>query len=564
MQGGVVSLPKSQVLRVESRDSDLSGYLRRQEALRRNPDTRARDWLDLARWAKAQGLEQGARDAALAAAELDPKLDGLEPLLRGFRYTYDDQLGRWIPYEEAMRRRGFVLAGGAWISREEMAERNRQREASEAQAARIREAARADRAARQTEMLLATQTALLNETIRDRGPNASPYTSPYSAYAWPVVVIPGYYPSPCQRASCMPPGEGAVTTALAAMTTATGARSRTGTTASPGSRAACSPAISAAGRRSLRRTGRPSPPDPLSHPHSRTPGRGGGGNVQPDPHIISAFGMGVRAPSCGTIGASVVLSVCFEEGGLPMPESLFKRVAVFEGLPEEWVAELSAASEERRFDGNSVVFRKDDPCDGLYVVSRGGVVVRNEVVGQPIERVQALGPGDVFGEAEALDAVPRQFSARTLGPTVVYRIPEEPLLNVLKRHPEIEVSLRAPVPPAAEGPRARADGSGEPHGAAHLDRPRRAPDPQNGERIVLRLENLSTGGACLSPAPEDWRLRKPLRFTLGIESKPELLRVSGVVRWRLGRAVGVAFDGAGPALRRRVHEALSELLPRTH
>lgn len=208
MQGGVVSLPKSQVLRVEARDSDLSGYLRRKEALRRSADTRARDWLELARWAKAQGLEQGAREAALAAAELDPNLDGLEPLLRGFRYTYDDQLGRWIPYEESMRRRGFVFTGGVWISREEMAERNRQREAEEARFARMRETARADRAARQTEMLLATQTALLNETIRDRdrGPNASPYVSPYSTYGWPVVVIPGYYPSPCQRASCMPPG----------------------------------------------------------------------------------------------------------------------------------------------------------------------------------------------------------------------------------------------------------------------------------------------------------------------------------------------------------------------
>ena len=84
---------------------------------------------------------------------------------------------------------------------------------------------------------------------------------------------------------------------------------------------------------------------------------------------------------------------------------------------------------------------------------------------------------------------------------------------------------------------------------------------EGGERLGLRLENLSTGGACLSPAPADWRVRKPLRFVLGTEDKPELLRVSGAVRWRLGGLVGVAFDGAGPALRRRVHDALRELLP---
>lgn len=204
MQGGVVSLPKSQVLRVESKDSDLSGYLRRKEALRRSPDTRAQDWLELARWAKAQGLEQGAREAALMAAELDPKLEGVATLLRGYRYTYDEQLGRWISYEESMRRRGFVFTQGAWISREELAERARLHREAEEQAARIREAARAERAARQTEMLLATQTALLAETVRERERErfVAPY-APYAGYGWPVVVIPGYFPRrPCHHGDC--------------------------------------------------------------------------------------------------------------------------------------------------------------------------------------------------------------------------------------------------------------------------------------------------------------------------------------------------------------------------
>src|SRR5215218_3710925 len=216
MQGGVVSLPKSQVLRVESKDSDLSGYLRRKEALRRSADARAQDWLELARWAKTQGLEQGAREAALVAAELDPKLEGLATLLRGYKYTFDEQLGRWISYEDSMRKRGFVFTQGAWISREELAERARLQREAEAQVAQMREAARADRAARQTEMLLATQTALLQETVRERerdrysSPYGAPYAAPYAGYGWPVVVIPGYFPRPCHGGECNnpPPGGG--------------------------------------------------------------------------------------------------------------------------------------------------------------------------------------------------------------------------------------------------------------------------------------------------------------------------------------------------------------------
>jgi CRP-like cAMP-binding protein len=244
-----------------------------------------------------------------------------------------------------------------------------------------------------------------------------------------------------------------------------------------------------------------------------------------------------------------------------MTELFFKRVAVFEGLPEEWLAELEGSAEERSFEPNSIVFRKDDECDGLYVISQGGVVVRREVIGQPIERVRALGPGDVFGQVEALDGVPRQFSARTLGATVVHLIPEEPLLELLRKHPEIEIGLRAPVA------RRRAVRMNALMAPASRMEPRIWVDRkvlltlEDGERLELRLENLSSGGACLSPAPEGWRVRKPLRFALGTESKPELLQVSGAVRWRLGGAVGVAFDGAGPALRRRIQEALRELLP---
>jgi CRP-like cAMP-binding protein len=244
-----------------------------------------------------------------------------------------------------------------------------------------------------------------------------------------------------------------------------------------------------------------------------------------------------------------------------MTDSHLKRVAAFERLPDEWLAELEATAEERSYDANTIVFRKDEECDGLYVVSRGGVVVRNEVIGQPIERVRALGPGEVFGEVEALDGSPRQFSARTLGATVVYRIPEKPLLEILKRHPEIEIGLRAPMP------RRRTARMHALMAPASRMEPRIWIDREvfvtldDGERLGLRLENLSSGGACLSQAPAGWRVRKPLRFAMGTEDNPDLLRVSGAVRWRLGECVGIAFDGAGPALRRRVEKVLRELLP---
>jgi hypothetical protein len=76
------------------------------------------------------------------------------------------------------------------------------------------EAARAERTARQTELLLATQTALLEETVRSRQQQGPYIYTP--SYGWPVVVIPGYFPqgppgSHCRHGDCGPspsPGEG--------------------------------------------------------------------------------------------------------------------------------------------------------------------------------------------------------------------------------------------------------------------------------------------------------------------------------------------------------------------
>jgi hypothetical protein len=192
MAGGVLSLARNQVLKVEHSESDLGEYLRRKEALKRGADTGAADWLALARWAKTRGLDTSAREAALVAGEIDPKLDGLSPLLRGYHYVYDDQLGRWVSYEDSLRRRGFVQVNGVWISREEATLLARQRAEEAAQRREEREAAQA----RDTQTVLASEVALLAETIHEGTPAQSPPYSYGYPYGVPTVIVPGFWPFP--------------------------------------------------------------------------------------------------------------------------------------------------------------------------------------------------------------------------------------------------------------------------------------------------------------------------------------------------------------------------------
>jgi CRP-like cAMP-binding protein len=243
-----------------------------------------------------------------------------------------------------------------------------------------------------------------------------------------------------------------------------------------------------------------------------------------------------------------------------MPSSFLHEVAVFDGIDPARLADLAGRAEERRIGARQVVFRKGDPGDGLYVVGRGRVTIVRDVVGEPVERVRELGPGDVFGEMEVLEGTSRHFSARTVEPTVLHRIPLPALRGFLAANPQVEMRLRTLSiqrrtsrlrnvlgPSTRKEPRIR------------VDRPATLVLPE-GERIGVRVEDMSGGGVCLSGAPATWNPLQEVRFALGLPGRPELLVVRGTVRWREDDLLGIAFADDSPAYRRRAEQAMRDLL----
>jgi hypothetical protein len=202
MQGGVIVLPRSQVLRVEAGDSNLAELLRRRELLKKNPGTQAADWLELARWAQSRQLDQATREAALAAAALDPRAPGLAPLLRRYGYVLDEQMDRWVPYADAMRRKGFVQVGGQWISREEYQAKVRFQQEEDARRRADRD--ERARAAREDRIAALTELALTRELTRPSYPSVP---GPYTPWGEPVILLPGYVVTPPVVFPPMMPGE---------------------------------------------------------------------------------------------------------------------------------------------------------------------------------------------------------------------------------------------------------------------------------------------------------------------------------------------------------------------
>lgn len=206
LEHGEMGVPASWVVRIEASETPLAEYLRRREA--QGPGASAGEWLTLARWARSQGLAEGAREAALHAAALDPDLEGLAPILQAAGFVFDEERGAWVTEAQLMTSRGYVRAGDVWVSAEALAERRRLAEEERAAAERQ---AREDRLDQVITLLALAQ---LQEAQEDRERRETPVYSPYGAplLGAPVAVFPGTFhpgrgarrPPPRHR----PPGDG--------------------------------------------------------------------------------------------------------------------------------------------------------------------------------------------------------------------------------------------------------------------------------------------------------------------------------------------------------------------
>lgn len=245
-----------------------------------------------------------------------------------------------------------------------------------------------------------------------------------------------------------------------------------------------------------------------------------------------------------------------------MPVLQLDSLAVFAGVSPERLALLAAQCEEKSFSPNQLVFRRGDRCDGLWAVSAGGVVLRTEIPGQAIDRLVDVGPGEVFGEAEVLDDAPRHLTARALGATTLVRIPEAPLRELFLDHSAVETHLRMlGVRRRSARVRAMLAPSSRREPRIWVDRDVWVTLGARGESHRVHLIDLSNSGTCISRAPADWTAGRELSFGVGTLEKPGLLQVRGIVRWRSDNTVGIAFEDTGSAHRRRIEQALRELVP---
>ncbi len=121
---------------------------------------------------------------------------------------------------------------------------------------------------------------------------------------------------------------------------------------------------------------------------------------------------------------------------------LLRGVAFVRTLAEPDFDLLLDAASEHEFDRGERVFSRGDPPDGLWLIAQGLVQLQRETDEGKIQVSAYLSDGDLFGDAELLDARPRTQSAVAMGGCRMIRISPLGFRQLADRNPGLLASLR--------------------------------------------------------------------------------------------------------------------------
>ena len=110
------------------------------------------------------------------------------------------------------------------------------------------------------------------------------------------------------------------------------------------------------------------------------------------------------------------------------------QVPIFENLTPKELKDLARLTHERFYKANEPVFKKLAPSEGMYVILKGTVEIKDP---DSNTTFATLGSGDFFGELALLDEEPRSAMAVATEASELIGFFRTDLLTLMKRGPEL-------------------------------------------------------------------------------------------------------------------------------
>lgn len=125
------------------------------------------------------------------------------------------------------------------------------------------------------------------------------------------------------------------------------------------------------------------------------------------------------------------------------PRDLFRLHSFFGALTDDETRELLKRALTKHIAAGEVVFRKDDPGDGLYGVLAGSILIVVESLEGKELILNMHGPGEFFGEIALLDGDGRSAAAVAREASQLFFLGRTEFLAFLNQRPEAMIRIIA-------------------------------------------------------------------------------------------------------------------------
>lgn len=121
----------------------------------------------------------------------------------------------------------------------------------------------------------------------------------------------------------------------------------------------------------------------------------------------------------------------------PHTLSLLRGISLFAGLGDEALSRIAGRVVTRRFSARATVFRRGEPCAGLFLVIRGRVRVYRANAAGKEQVLHEQGPGEALAEVPLFDGGPYPAHARAMEDSELLFLPRDAFRALYRSEHEI-------------------------------------------------------------------------------------------------------------------------------
>lgn len=118
-----------------------------------------------------------------------------------------------------------------------------------------------------------------------------------------------------------------------------------------------------------------------------------------------------------------------------------KHIRLFDGMSPAEMQEMEKMTRMEEVKKRQPLYLPGDPSTNVYFLKQGRVKISNTDASGKEITFELLEAGDVFGELEALDGVPRATAAEAMDDALICAIPRDAFTRYLATHPAVTVEL---------------------------------------------------------------------------------------------------------------------------